>query len=312
MITRRHIRIKVLHHLYAHALDNEIGAATLLKNLQKSIEEVHVLFAWDINAFLRLHKIALEKLEFMKKRKVVEQDQVERLEKFVSIPFFEMCALNGALSTLMEASNVDWSEYSQHFNKLWEQLYTSERFDQFIQDGNSQPSQKRFLKEVYQEYIAENEFLHDIYEDIHAQWSDDLDAAQMMSAKVISSWSEERSELIIPQLFKDEEDAAFGPFLMRKYFEFSEDSVERIKEKSKNWESDRIARTDVLLMKLCIAEWRGMDEIPVKVSLNEYLDLAKQYSTPKSSSFINGILDKIVTNLREEGVLQKVGRGMID
>jgi N utilization substance protein B len=100
--------------------------------------------------------------------------------------------------------------------------------------------------------------------------------------------------------------------LMRKYFEFSEDSVERIKEKSKNWESDRIARTDVLLMKLCIAEWRGMDEIPVKVSLNEYLDLAKQYSTPKSSSFINGILDKIVTNLREEGVLQKVGRGMID
>jgi len=312
MITRRHIRIKVLHHLYAHALDNEIGAATLLKNLQKSIEEVHVLFAWDMSAFLRLHRIAKEKLELVEKRNVADGNMVERLSKFVNIPFFEMCELNGALSTLIEGSNVDWSEYNQHFNKLWDQIFQSERFDQFIQDGNSQPSQKRFLKELYQEYIAENEFLHDIYEDIHAQWSDDLDAAQMMTAKVISSWTEEKSELVIPRLFKDEEDAAFGPLLMRKYFEYAEDSVARIKEKSKNWESDRIARTDVLLMKLCIAEWRGMDEIPIKVSLNEYLDLAKQYSTPKSSSFINGILDKIVTNLREEGLLQKVGRGMIE
>jgi len=312
MITRRHIRIKVLHHLYAHALDNEIGAASLLKNLQKSIEEVHVLFAWDISAFLRLHKLAKEKLEFVQKRSVTDEEHAARLEKFVNIPFFQMCELNGALSTLIEGSNVDWSDYGQHFSKLWDQIYNSERFDQFIQDGNSQPSQKRFLKELYQEYIAENEFIHDIYEDIHAQWSDDLDAAQMMSAKVISSWSEEKSELVIPRLFKDEADAAFGPYLMRKYFEYAEDSVARIKEKSKNWESDRIARTDVLLMKLCIAEWRGMDEIPVKVSLNEYLDLAKQYSTPKSSSFINGILDKIVANLREEGLLQKVGRGMIE
>jgi len=100
--------------------------------------------------------------------------------------------------------------------------------------------------------------------------------------------------------------------LVRKYFEFNGDSIRRIEEKSKNWESDRIAKMDVLLMKLCIAEWRGFDEIPVKVSLNECLDLAKEYSTPKSSSFINGVLDKIVANLREEGLINKVGRGMIE
>lgn len=312
MITRRHIRIKVLHHLYAHALDNEIGAATLLKNLQKSIEEVHVLFAWDIEAFLKLHKVAKEKLEFAQNRKTVEQDQIDRLSKFVNIPFFNYCSENAALTALIEGSHVDWSEYGQHFNKLWEQIYTSERFEKFLESDGSQPVQKRFLKEIYQEYIAENEFIHDIYEDIHAQWSDDSDAAQMMTAKVLSSWNPNDTELIIPKLYKDEEDAAFGPLLLRKYFEFAEDSAKRIEEKSKNWESDRIARTDVLLMKLCIAEWRGMSEIPVKVSLNEYLDLAKQYSTPKSSSFINGILDKIVTNLREEGLLNKVGRGMIE
>jgi N utilization substance protein B len=133
-----------------------------------------------------------------------------------------------------------------------------------------------------------------------------------MSAKVISSWKETNTPLIIPQLFKDSSDASFGAMLARKYFEFNSESQERIESKSRNWESDRIAKMDIILMKLCIAEWRGFEEIPIKVSLNEYLDLSKQYSTPKSSSFINGILDKIVANLQEEGLINKVGRGMID
>ena len=133
----------------------------------------------------------------------------------------------------------------------------------------------------------------------------------MMSGKVIASWKEDVERLIIPSLYKDESDAAFGALLARKFFEFNVDSQTRIESKSRNWESDRIAKMDILLMKLCIAEWRCFQEIPVKVSLNEYLDLSKEYSTPKSSSFINGILDKIVTNLQEDGLINKVGRGMI-
>ena len=133
----------------------------------------------------------------------------------------------------------------------------------------------------------------------------------MMSGKVIASWKEDAEQLTVPSLYKDESDAAFGALLARKYFEFNTDSQKRIESKSRNWESDRIAKMDIMLMKLCIAEWRGFEEIPMKVSLNEYLDLSKQYSTPKSSAFINGILDKIVTNLQEDGLINKVGRGMI-
>jgi len=207
---------------------------------------------------------------------------------------------------------VNWSNYAHHFRNLWETIYASERYEEFLTQTPTHAGDKRFLREIYQQHIAENEFIHDLYEDQHAQWSDDLDAAQMMTAKVLSSWKGEDKALIIPKLFKDESDALFGPLLIRKYFEFNGDSIRRIEEKSKNWESDRIAKMDVLLMKVCIAEWRGFDEIPVKVSLNECLDLAKEYSTPKSSSFINGVLDKIVANLREEGLINKVGRGMIE
>ena len=312
MITRRHIRIKVMHHLYAQSTDLDMGAAVLLRNLDKSLDEVHDLFAWDISAFLRLNKEAQAHYERIEQRSARDQTALDRIERFTSISFFAKCEQSSALSALIEGSHVNWSNYAHHFRNLWETIYASERYEEFLTQTPTHAGDKRFLREIYQQHIAENEFIHDLYEDQHAQWSDDLDAAQMMTAKVLSSWKEEDKALIIPKLFKDESDALFGPLLIRKYFEFNGDSIRRIEEKSKNWESDRIAKMDVLLMKVCIAEWRGFDEIPVKVSLNECLDLAKEYSTPKSSSFINGVLDKIVANVREEGLINKVGRGMIE
>ena len=301
-----------MHHLYAQSTDLDMGAAVLLRNLDKSLDEVHDLFAWDISAFLRLKREARAHYERMEQRSTPDKTVLDRISRFTSIPFFKKCEENSALTALIEGSRVNWSDYSHHFRNLWDAIYASDRFEEFVSQPRTHAGDKRFLKEMYQQHIAENVFIHDLYEDQHAQWSDDLDAAQMMTAKVLSSWKEGDVALTVPKLVKDESDAAFGPLLVRKYFEFNSDSIRRIEEKSKNWESDRIAKMDVLLMKLCIAEWRGFEEIPVKVSLNECLDLAKEYSTPKSSSFINGVLDKIVANLREEGLINKVGRGMIE
>ena len=311
MITRRHIRIKVLHHLFAQSTDESMDAAMLLKNLNKSLNEVHRLFAWDISAFLRLHEEAKRQYQRVSQRQQPDQELMKRIAKFTQLKFWTLCKESAALNTLVEGSHASWSDYDQHFRKQWDTLFASEAYENFVQNTSDFTQHKRFLRVVYQLYIAENEFLHDIYEDEHAAWGDDLDAAQMMSGKVIASWKEDVERLIIPSLYKDESDAAFGALLARKFFEFNVDSQTRIESKSRNWESDRIAKMDILLMKLCIAEWRGFQEIPVKVSLNEYLDLSKEYSTPKSSSFINGILDKIVTNLQEDGLINKVGRGMI-
>jgi N utilization substance protein B len=250
--------------------------------------------------------------ERVESRKQPDTELLARIAHFTELPFWQLCEESSELTTLIEGAHCNWSDYDQHFRNQWDALFESDRYAQFIAGPKDFTAQKRFIRELYQLNIAENEFLHDVYEDQNAQWSDDLDAAQMMSAKVISSWKETNTPLIIPQLFKDSSDASFGAMLARKYFEFNSESQERIESKSRNWESDRIAKMDIILMKLCIAEWRGFEEIPIKVSLNEYLDLSKQYSTPKSSSFINGILDKIVANLQEEGLINKVGRGMID
>jgi len=311
MITRRHIRIKVLHHLFAQSTDESMDAALLLKNLNKSLNEVHRLFAWDISAFLRLHEEAERQYIRVSERHQPDHALMDRISKFTQLKFWTLCKESAALNTLVEGSHARWADYDQHFRKQWDSLFASEAYTNFVERSTDFTQEKRFIREVYQLYIAENEFLHDIYEDEQAAWSDDLDAAQMMTGKVIASWKENAEQLIIPSLYKDDSDAAFGALLARKYFEFKSDSQARIEGKSRNWESDRIAKMDIMLMKLCIAEWRGFEEIPIKVSLNEYLDLSKQYSTPKSSAFINGILDKIVTNLQEDGLINKVARPMI-
>jgi len=311
MITRRHIRIKVLHQLFAHSTDESMDAAEILKNLNKSLNEVHQLFAWDIGALLRLHEEAVRQYQKVSQRAYPDQELLAKIARFSELKFWRLCNESASLNTLLEGAKVDWSDYDQHFRKQWERLFDSESYKTFIESPSDFAVEKRFIREVYQLYIAENELLHDIYEEKEAAWSDDLDAAQMMSAKVIGSWKENDDSIIVPSLFKDDSDQAFGPLLARKYFEFNRDSQNRIESKSRNWESDRIAKMDIILMKLCISEWRGFDQIPVKVSLNEYLDLSKEYSTPKSSAFINGILDKIIANLQDEGLIMKTGRGMI-
>ena len=301
-----------MHHLFAQSTDDSMDAVLLLKNLNKSLNEVHRLFAWDMGAFLRLHEEAERQYQRISQRQQPDQGLMDRIAKFTQLKFWALCKESAALNTLIHGSYASWSDYDQHFRKQWDVLFHSEAYEKFSQITPDFTQEKRFIREVYQHYIAENEFLHDIYEDEQAAWSDDLDAAQMMSGKVIASWKEDVKQLVIPSLYKDDSDAAFGALLVRKYFEFNADSEKRIESKSKNWESDRIAKMDIMLMKLCIAEWRGFEEIPVKVSLNEYLELSKEYSTPKSSAFINGILDKIISNLQGDGLIIKVGRGMIE
>ncbi|MGB0176881.1 MAG: transcription antitermination factor NusB, partial [Owenweeksia sp.] len=158
----------------------------------------------------------------------------------------------------------------------------------------------------------QNETIHQLYEDRNMHWADDLDAAQMMVAKTLKSYSEEQDETTsLPELLKDDSDIEFARTLYRTSIKNSESYGEMIHEKANNWEMDRIAVVDVILMKMALAELVSFNEIPVKVTLNEYIELSKEYSTPKSGNFINGILDKLKNELTEAGDIRKIGRGLL-
>ncbi len=171
---------------------------------------------------------------------------------------------------------------------------------------------KNFVIDLFTEVIAPNDKLYDYFEDKRITWLDDLPVVNTVILKLLKKVKSTTNEnFFTPDLFKDLEDKEFGVDLLKKTILNQMNFNEEISAKTKNWDSDRITHIDTVLMQMAICEFQKFSSIPVKVTINEYLEIAKEYSTPKSSTFINGILDKIIKEYTSNGQLNKVGRGLL-
>ena len=178
-------------------------------------------------------------------------------------------------------------------------------------DANSFEDDKLFLVSLFKNEIANFDHLYNFFEEKSIHWMDDIDLAASMVLKTIKGFEEEGVNDIMP-LYKDEEDEKeFVRTLLKQTVKRKTENLALIDELTKNWELDRIARMDVLLMEMAITEIQEFKSIPVKVTLNEYIEISKFYSTPKSNTFINGVLDKAIARLEKEGKINKIGRGLI-
>ena len=170
-----------------------------------------------------------------------------------------------------------------------------------------------FVEEVFKQYLAVNEVVHTKLEEQNIYWRDDLPFAATAVIKTIQNIADVADEKtnLFPDLYKNKlEDQRFVKELLLKTIDFSEEYEGLIADKAKNWETDRIALLDMLLMKMALCELEHFSTIPVKVTLNEYIELAKLYSTPKSKVFINGVLDKLVVDFKRNNRIEKRGRGL--
>lgn len=189
-------------------------------------------------------------------------------------------------------------------SKLYE-TYTSETESSFKRD-------KAFVLDIYTEIIAPNEKLYDYFEDQRLTWVDDLPVVNTALLKVLRKLKLTSPDTaLLPNLYKDEDDLVFAKDLFRKTLLNGSKFSEEISAKTTNWDSERLASLDGVLLKMALCEFQKFPSIPYKVTINEYLEIAKEYSTPKSSLFINGILDKIVKEYQSENVHQKTGRGLM-
>ena len=171
---------------------------------------------------------------------------------------------------------------------------------------------KEFLIHLYKEVIAPNDKLYDYLEDKNLTWLDDLPTVNTTILKLLRKAKTTLSEgYFTPKLYKDTEDKQYAIDLFKKTLLNRTAINKEIEQKTLNWDSDRIASVDYVLLQMAICELKSFPSIPVKVTINEYLEIAKEYSTPKSSIFINGILDKLVKEYEEDGTLKKVGRGLM-
>lgn len=315
MLSRRHIRIKVLQALYSfYRLNPEQRNLSLaLKELDKSLISIYRLYLWDIGSILALHTAAEERLQLAAKKLRPTPEDLNPNRTFVDNPVLVQLAHNVMLNKQLQEHHISWREYSDMFKKLMIEIREDATFLQYLhQPLHNYADHKKIVKYVYANYICVNDFFHQHYEDMSIHWADDLDAAQMMTTKTIKTLKETSNELHpLVQLFKDKADEEYGPLLFRKVVADYEKNENKIVSRTKNWESDRIAIIDNLLMQMAITELQHFGEIPVKVTLNEYIELGKQYSTPKSANFINGVLDKLVADLKAENKIVKFGRGLL-
>src|SRR5690606_34849057 len=195
----------------------------------------------------------------------------------------------------------------------WEEIRKSEAFESYMSTRTSSfKEDKDFVILLLKEVIAPNEKLYDYLEDATLTWMDDLPLVNTAILKFLNKLKEgSKQKAKIPGLFKSEEDQEFAINLFRKVYVKDEELAGEMLGKTPNWDKERIAEIDTILIKMAICEFLHFSSIPIKVTINEYLEIAKEYSTPKSSIFINGVLDKLSKEYQEEKRLNKIGRGLM-
>ena len=313
MLNRRHLRIKVLQALYSYYQSNDDNFNNLKKETLSGLERIYDLYVYLLLTFSELKSVSEYRISENKKKIRPSDEELDPNFKFVKSKVIELLENNVNLRTASENRKVNWvgDESQEMFRKMLIHIRESEVFDLYMNNGETGfEEDKAFAIGLFKTEIANFPALYNFFEDKSIHWLDDIDLACAMVIKTIKAF-EEGGNCDILSLYKDKEDEIyFVNQLLQKTIVMDKESEEMIDELTSNWELDRIAKMDVILMKMAITELQVFSNIPTKVTLNEYIEISKFYSTPKSNGFINGVLDKAIGRLDKEGKINKAGRGL--
>lgn len=312
MINRRHIRIKVMQSIYAMMHSENSDILKEEKFLKHSIKRLFDLYALNLQFFIELNNLAIDKMEISKKKFLATTEDLKPNTRFVNNPIFQKLKDSNSLGDYIENNKLtNWSQDDEYVKLIFDQLQKSNTYKFYLKDSEeSFKSDKEFVTQIFKEFIAPNEKLADYFEDDTISWVDDIPYVNTWIVRSLERLSEKKS-FKLGRLYKDEDDEAFVSELFRKtivnYKEFEKDIMDKVP----NWETDRIADLDMILIKMAISEFIHFPSIPVKVTINEYIEIAKDYSTKKSGYFVNGVLDRISKDFLDSKRIVKSGRGLL-
>ncbi len=319
MLGRRHYRIKVLQALYAYFQGGEARIEVAEKNLLHSLDKVYELYYLQLSFLLEVIHFYRFRMEESKTKFYPTPEEVNPSYKLSENRLLLQLQQNLDLAAQLGKYKISWTEEQEMVRKVYQKLKTSKDLDDYLNSGESSYHEDQvFLERLFRKFIAKSADLQYYFEERSIYWYDDFDVAAVFVLKSIKLMSESFGEKnSLTALFsKDQEDdpaedRKFILDLFRKTIMNSEESDKLIDDRTRNWELDRIALTDILLIKMALTELTTFSQIPVKVTMNEYIEISKQFSSQKSKLFINGILDKLVLDLTEEKKIRKTGRGLM-
>ena len=315
MLNRRHLRIKILQMLYAFYQSGEENLLKFENELLGSIERMYDLYLLLLLTMPELVHAAENRLEDKKKKLRPTPDDLNPNLKFVENRVFKKIQESQSIIKTAELHKANWigAEKQEIFRKLFLQIQESELYFEYMNDPeNSFENDKTFAVNLFKTEIANSELLHHFFEESSIHWMDDLDHTCSMVLKTIKSSEEKEGFSILPLYKPHDSEKEFVVDLFRKTVSMNSENELLIDELTKNWELDRIAKMDIILLKMGITELQIFPEIPTKVTLNETIEISKYYSTPKSNTFINGILDKAIDRLKNDKKIVKIGRGLLN
>ena len=309
MLSRRHIRLKVMQSLYAYFSTKENNIPASEKAMLKHIEEIGELNLVILSLLVELVKYADNFLEDGKKKHLPTAEDLDPNRRFVDNQVITLIREDNALMDKINKVSVIWLKNDYNVvRKLFKELYQSVLYSSYIaKEDNSIKVDQRFFVNALNDYILNNELVHLIFEERSIYWIDDLPFV----ATIIMGNIKSESKMNTKSIFKDRSDKIFALQLFRNTINNNKQYESIIVKFAKNWELDRIAIMDQLFLKMAFSEILTMEQLPVKVTMNEYIEISKYYSTAKSKLFVNGLLDNAVNYFKEEGLIKKVGRGLV-
>lgn len=309
MLNRRFLRIKVMQMLYSYYQHENADMAAFEKELFKSLDKVYSLYLTILALFTDLHHTAYLVIDENKNKRLPSPEDLNPNLKFVNNALLVALTESPTLKKELERQKISWQSDFDLVRKLFTEIRNSEDYKTYMASGETTVKEDReFLVNLILNHLGEHDLLNHLFEDKNIHWADDTFLA---FNSVIRTFETFEGKFVLLPLLKDEEDdTKFVSSLFRKTIQYNSSYEELIKNHTKNWEMDRIASMDMLLMKMAIAEILHIPSVPVKVSLNEYIDISKEYSTPNSKTFVNGVLDKIIAELKRDNKIEKAGRGL--
>lgn len=315
MLNRRHLRIKILQALYAFEQSQGQTIAKAEKDLLYHIQKMYEMYLYLMLLMIEIRDVAARKIEDNKNKRLPTDEDLNPNTRFIDNRFIMQLDANKALKAAAEKHKTNWVGEGELLRRFFKQISETKEYQNFMTAPKklTYDDDKEVVLRLFKRHLINYPALHDFFEERSIHWIDDLDLAASMTLKTLKSFTEESDEFqeLLP-LWKDPEDELpFVKTLFRKAITQSDEHAALIHKHTDNWELDRIAVMDIILMKMALTEVREFPQIPVKVTLNEYIELAKYYSTPKSSNFINGVLDKLFSEMQTGGKIKKLGRGLI-
>jgi len=303
----------VLQVLYAYYSTEEKSLSVTEKELFFTIHKSYDLYHYLLALVPEIADYAEKRIEIRRKKHHPTEEDLNPNTKFITNQVIQQLRSNRQLNTYLEQKKLSWVDHPELIKELYLLMIETEEYINYMADDNrSFLDDRKFIEKLFNKVILVAEDLYVLLEEKSIFWNDDVEFVISMIVKTIKRFNElsDADQTLMP-LYKDQEDRDFTKDLIRKAIINHDELRELIKEHSKNWDMERIAFMDVLIMQLAIAEFLYFPSIPTKVSMNEYIELSKYYSTEKSRNFINGILDKTLKDLKQSDKINKVGRGLI-